>query len=91
MGAVPVVPGHRPHAKEQSPFRSAPYFGHGGRVTTRMRCLPRAAGWSARAPPTPHVRGDLDHSRACGGELIYDPRCSFTNCTINTPGGSFGY
>ena len=28
--------------------------------------------------------------RTCG-ELIYDPRCSFTNCTINTPGGSFGY
>ena len=33
MGSLPVVPGHRPHAQEQSPFRSAPYFGHGGRVT----------------------------------------------------------
>ena len=57
MGAVPGVPGHRPHAQEQSLFQSAPYFGHGGRVTTRMRCLPRAAGssvsQSARAPPTP--------------------------------------
>ena len=53
MGAVPGVPGHRPHAQEQSLFQSAPYFGHGGRVTTRMRCLPRAAGSSARAPPTP--------------------------------------
>ena len=52
-GAVPGVPGHRPHAQEQSLFQSAPYFGHGGRVTTRMRCLPRAAGSSARAPPTP--------------------------------------
>ena len=38
-----------------------------------------------------HGRGDLDHSRACGGELIYDLRCSFTNYAINTPGGSFGY
>ena len=53
MGAVPGVPGHRPHAQEQSLIQSAPYFGHGGRVTTRMRCLPRAAGSSARAPPTP--------------------------------------
>ena len=43
-GAVPGVPGHRPHAQEQSLFQSAPYFGHGGRVTPRMRCLPRAAG-----------------------------------------------
>ena len=53
MGAVPGVPGHRPHAQEQSLIQLAPYFGHGGRVTTRMRCLPRAAGSSARAPPTP--------------------------------------
>ena len=34
-----------------------------------------------------HGRGDLDHSRACGGELIYDRGCSFCHCTINTPGG----
>ena len=27
MGSLPVVPGHRPHAQEQSPLRSAPYFG----------------------------------------------------------------
>ena len=30
--------------RTMSLFQSAPYFGHGGRVTTRMRCLPRAAG-----------------------------------------------
>ena len=36
-GAVPGVRGHRPHAQEQSPFRSAPYFGHGGRVTRLQR------------------------------------------------------
>ena len=39
--------------RTMSLFQSAPYFGHGGRVTTRMRCLPSAAGSSARAPPTP--------------------------------------
>ena len=46
-GAVPAVPGHRTHAQEQSPSRSAPNFGHGGRATTvtadvQPRCDTRA-------------------------------------------------
>ena len=42
-GAVPAVPGHRTRAREQSLFQSATYFGLGGRVTMRMRCLSGAA------------------------------------------------
>ena len=41
------MPGHRTHAQEQSPSRSAPNFGHGGRATTvtaavQPRCDTRA-------------------------------------------------
>ena len=41
------MPGHRTHAQEQSPSRSAPNFGHGGRATTvtaavQPRCHTRA-------------------------------------------------
>ena len=41
------MPGHRTHVQEQSPSRSAPNFGHGGRATTvtaavQPRCDTRA-------------------------------------------------
>ena len=55
-----------------------------GRLQT-CPLVPVGARGSRKKPGRPvddrrgenHGRGDLDHSRACGGELIYDPRCSF--------------
>ena len=41
MGSLPVVPGHRPHAQEQSPLRSAPYFGLNARSWGASKFIPK--------------------------------------------------